>query len=84
MGEYIRNTFDKGLNKDLSKGKTANNTMLENLGFNVVTELGLSTLALETPKGNKYSFEIPDTFDIYKITIQSIIEHHSKYYLSLY
>ena len=69
MGEYIRNTFDKGLNKDLSKGKTANNTLLENLGFNIVTELGLSTLALETPKGNKYSFEIPDTFDIYKITI---------------
>jgi len=69
MGEYIRNTFDKGLNKDLSKGKTSNNTMLENLGFNVVTELGLSTLALETPKGNKYSFEIPDTFNIYKITI---------------
>jgi hypothetical protein len=72
MGEYIRNTFDKGLNKDLSKGKTANNTLLENLGFNIVTELGLSTLALETPKGNKYSFTIPNTFEIYKITIRRL------------
>jgi hypothetical protein len=83
MGEYIRNTFDKGLNKDLSKGKTANNTLLENLGFNIVTELGLSTLALETPKGNKYSFEIPDTFAIYKITIRRLPTEASGYNLDI-
>jgi hypothetical protein len=83
MGEYVRNTFDKGLNKDLSKGKTANNTLLENLGFNIVTELGLSTLALETPKGNKYSFEIPDTFAIYKITIRRLPTEASGYNLDI-
>lgn len=83
MGEYIRNTFDKGLNKDLSKGKTSNNTMLENLGFNVVTELGLSSLALETPKGNKYSFEIPDTFSIYKITIGKLPSSSLGYVLNI-
>ena len=83
MGEYIRNTFDKGLNKDLSKGKTANNTLLENLGFNIVTELGLSTLALETPKGNKYSFTIPNTFSIYKITIRRLPTEASGYNLDI-
>jgi len=83
MGEYIRNTFDKGLNKDLSKGKTANNTLLENLGFNIVTELGLSTLALETPKGNKYSFTIPDTYEIYKITIGKLPSTSVGYVLNI-
>lgn len=80
---YIKSTYNKGLNKDLSKGKLSNDIMFDNLNFNVVTEQGLSTFALETPKGNKYSFEIPSTFEIYKITIKKLPSQSLGYALDI-
>tara|TARA_R100000900_G_scaffold28666_4_gene22526 strand:+ start:403 stop:4731 length:4329 start_codon:yes stop_codon:yes gene_type:complete len=54
------NTYIKGLNKDNSRSKYDPSNYYDALNIKVITNGGLSTGSVETEKGNKLSFTIPN------------------------
>ena len=68
MATY-KNTYSKGLNKDLSKAKFGPEQYYELNDFRVVTQGGLSSFALETERGNTLSFKTPAIAGIQRLTI---------------
>jgi hypothetical protein len=65
-----KNTFNKGINQDLSKLKYQPDSYLEAWNFRVLTNDGLSSFALENTKGNKNVINLPTFLSIeWKINI---------------
>ena len=62
-----KNTWIKGINSDLSKLKTSNETYLDALNMTVITQDGNSSYALQNPKGNKRTFVLPETGPTFKL-----------------
>jgi len=62
-----KNTWVKGINSDISKLKTSNETYLDALNFSIITNDGDSSYALENTKGNKKSFILPRTGQTIKL-----------------
>lgn len=54
-----KNTWNKGLNSDLSKLKTQQDSYLDAKNIRVITDEGSSTLAVENIRGNKFDFKLP-------------------------
>lgn len=63
------NTFEGGMNGDLSKSLPHENTYLEALNFRPATELGESNGGLVNIKGNECKITYPQTQDIYKLRV---------------
>lgn len=66
-----KNTWNKGLNSDLSKLKSQPDSYLNANNIRVITDEGNSTFAIENVKGNKFSFRLPVVEATYKIDFQS-------------
>lgn len=64
-----KNTWNKGLNSDLSKLKSQQDTYLDAKNIRIMTDEGSSTFAIENIKGNEFSFNIPSVEATYTITI---------------
>lgn len=65
-----KNTFNKGINQDLSKLKYQPDSYLEAWNFRVLTNDGLSSFALENTKGNKNVINLPTFLSVeWKINI---------------
>ena len=62
-----KNTWNKGLNSDLSKLKSQPDTYLNANNIRVITDEGNSTFAIENVKGTKFSFRLPVVEATYKI-----------------
>jgi hypothetical protein len=62
-----KNTWNKGLNSDLSKLKSQPDSYLNASNIRVITDEGNSTFAIENVKGNKFSFKLPTVEATYKI-----------------
>jgi hypothetical protein len=62
-----KNTWNKGLNSDLSKLKSQPDGYLNANNIRVITDEGNSTFAIENIKGNKFSFRLPVVEATYKI-----------------
>jgi hypothetical protein len=54
-----KNTWIKGLNSDLSKLKSQQDSYLDGKNIRVITDEGTSTFAVENIRGNKYDFKLP-------------------------
>jgi hypothetical protein len=63
------NTFEGGMNSDLSKTIRAKNSYTQALNFRPVTELGDSTGSLVNIKGNECKITFPTIHDIYKLKV---------------
>ncbi len=63
----ILHSFHEGMDKDTSKLYFSNTKYYTLRNFQLLTDLGTSTLSLETPKGNKLDFTIPNTQGVYKL-----------------
>lgn len=61
------NSFAKGLNSDLSKTKYDQSNFLDALNIRIITENGLSSLAIQNIKGNEQVFKLPYVRETYKI-----------------
>jgi hypothetical protein len=64
-----KNTWNKGLNSDLSKLKSQQDTYLDAKNIRIMTDEGSSTFAIENIKGNEFSFNLPAVEATYTITI---------------
>jgi hypothetical protein len=62
-----KNTWNKGLNSDLSKLKPQQDSYLDGKNIRVVTDEGSSTLAIENIRGNVFSFKLPKVNNTYTI-----------------
>ena len=62
-----KNTWNKGLNSDLSKLKSQPDSYLNANNIRVITDEGNSTFAIENVKGNKFNFRLPVVEATYKI-----------------
>ena len=60
-----KNTFDKGINQDLSKLKTPQNNYLEGGNITITTDDGSSSYAVKNTKGTLLNFSLPET--LYKV-----------------
>src|SRR5688572_18529228 len=67
--EQHTNTFEDGLNMDLSKTIYNKNQYLLANNFRLVTEFGKSEFSLETIKGTVLNKVIPRTSSVVKITV---------------
>lgn len=67
-----KNTWNKGLNSDLSKLKSQPDSYLDAKNIRVITDEGNSTFAIENVKGNKSSFRLPPVEKTYKIDFTDI------------
>ena len=67
-----KNTWNKGLNSDLSKLKSQPDSYLNANNIRVITDEGNSTFAIENVKGNKFSFRLPVVEATYKIDFSDI------------
>ena len=74
MYKQIQNTYQKGLNRDFSPSKQDGTSYYDMLNFRVTTDEGLSTLAIETEKGNKKILSIPDLGGFYKILCDVVLD----------
>jgi hypothetical protein len=64
-----KNTWNKGLNSDLSKLKTQQDSYLDAKNIRVITDEGSSTLAVENIRGNVYNFKLPTVEGTWFITV---------------
>ena len=62
-----KNTWVKGLNSDISKLKTSNETYLDALNLELITQDGNSSYALSNTKGTLLTFNLPSTGATYKL-----------------
>lgn len=69
-----KNTWNKGLNSDLSKLKTQQDTYLDAKNIRVITDIGESTFAVENVKGNKLTIKLPTIQNTYELIIPSDYE----------
>lgn len=67
-----KNTWNKGLNSDLSKLKSQQDSYLDGKNIRVITDEGSSTLAVENIRGNVFSFKLPKVNNTYKINFTGI------------
>jgi hypothetical protein len=67
-----KNTWNKGLNSDLSKLKSQPDGYLNANNIRVITDEGNSTFAIENVKGNKFSFRLPVVEATYKIDFSDV------------
>jgi len=67
-----KNTWNKGLNSDLSKLKPQQDSYLDGKNIRVITDEGSSTLAVENIRGNVFSFKLPKVNNTYKINFTGI------------
>ena len=66
-----QNTWSKGLNSDISKLKSNNESYLYAENFRIVSQEGSSTYALENTKGQTIAFKLPSVVNaIYKLDPQ--------------
>ena len=68
-----KNTWSKGLNSDLSKLKSQQDSYLNANNIRVLTDEGTSSLAIENIRGNKLSFKLPQVQKTYKIDFSSVV-----------
>lgn len=61
-----KNTWNKGINSDISKLKTSNETYLDALNMTVITQDGDSSFALQSTKGTQRTFTLPTPGPTYK------------------
>lgn len=61
-----KNTWVKGLNSDISKLKTSNETYLDALNMTIITQDGDSSYALQSTKGTERGFILPTPGPTYK------------------
>lgn len=54
-----KNTWNKGLNSDLSKLKSQQDSYLDGKNIRVITDEGTSTFAVENIRGTKFDFKLP-------------------------
>lgn len=73
MGQKITNTFFEGLKRDLAISKQQNNSLTRALNIDLIADNGNTTGIITNHRGNKYFFNIPDTYSITKITLDKII-----------
>ena len=66
-----KNTWNKGLNSDLSKLKSQQDSYLDAKNIRVITDEGSSTFAIENIRGNKYDFKLPPVEGTWFITLIS-------------
>lgn len=67
----VQNTWNKGMNSDLSGLKTDGQSYLRAENFRIVSHEGQSTYALENTKGTSVCFKLPTTiYAVYKIDPQ--------------
>jgi hypothetical protein len=66
-----KNTWIKGLNSDLSKLKSQQDSYLDAKNIRVITDEGSSTFAIENIRGNKYDFKLPPVEGTWFITLIS-------------
>jgi hypothetical protein len=62
-----KNTWNKGLNSDLSKLKSQQDSYLNARNIRVITEDGNSSLAIQNIKGNEFTFSIPTVEATYRV-----------------
>lgn len=62
------NTFQDGMNKDLSKSLFKGGTYVHAENFSLITDVGLSTASLRNIKGNEKFINIPDCSNVVEIT----------------
>jgi hypothetical protein len=67
-----KNTWNKGLNSDLSKLKSQPETYLDAKNIRVLTDIGSTSMAIENIKGNTFSFNLPAVEATYKIDYSGI------------
>ena len=67
-----KNTWNKGLNSDMSKLKSQPDSYLDAKNIRVITDEGNSTFAIENVKGNKFNFRLPPVERTYKIDFTDI------------
>jgi len=73
-----KNTWNKGLNSDLSKLKSQQDSYLDAKNIRVITDEGSSTFAIENVKGNLINFKVPKVeatwkFDFTDVTVTTDI-----------
>jgi hypothetical protein len=68
-----KNTWNKGLNSDLSKLKSQQDSYLDAKNIRVLTDEGTSSLAIENIRGNKLSFKLPQVQRTYKIDFSGVV-----------
>lgn len=73
MGQKITNTYLEGLKRDLAISKQQNNSLTRALNIDLVTNDGNTSGIITNHKGTSFSFSIPDTFSITKITLPDVI-----------
>ena len=67
-----KNTWNKGLNSDLSKLKSQQDSYLSAKNIRVLTDEGTSSLAIENIRGTKLNFKIPQVQKTYKIDFSGV------------
>lgn len=68
-----KNTWNKGLNSDLSKLKSQQDSYLNAKNIRVLTDEGTSSLAIENIRGNKLSFKVPQVSKTYKLDFTGVV-----------
>lgn len=63
------NSFNGGLNQDIAKTKYQNNQYLDATNIRLLTDNGLSSATLSNVRGNNLDITIPDTQNVYKISV---------------
>jgi len=61
-----KNTWSKGINSDISKLKTSNETYLDALNMTIITQDGNSSYALQSSKGTERCFSLPTPGPTYR------------------
>lgn len=67
MGLFTKNTFIKGMNKDVSNSKRQSETYVDMKNFRLLTDEGESSGALVNIKGTDHLISIPDTYTVWEI-----------------
>jgi hypothetical protein len=67
-----KNTWNKGLNSDLSKLKSQQDSYLDAKNIRVLTDEGTSSLAIENIKGTKLSFKLPQVQKTFKVDFTGV------------
>ena len=67
MSKQFKNTYIEGMDRDSSKSKYPNTKYLRGSNIKLITEDGLSTGNIENEDGNKFLFQLPSVYPIYRI-----------------
>ena len=67
-----KNTWNKGLNSDLSKLKSQQDSYLDAKNIKVMTDEGTSSFAVENVRGNTFNFKLPTVINTYKFDVTGL------------